>query len=332
MLGGLASAWQQVFEPSGGAKPALSTRTSSALSQLHVGELAWHRVAKQVCEVVEVHYDDIPPYYTVRMSSDGMERATVRSRLVTLEDYDAYAEAAGTKAEGVADGLIALQTATRERDGHHDGHLTAPPELSSRRSSQLSPLQLGDMCWHRVAKVVCHVVEIHYDDVPPYYTVKMPTDGSERATVRSRLETLEECETAAANASSEDDRYVAALKAFADAEKMPQSSAPPTVAPAASSAAETSAARPATAADLHHRRNRHRHLRRRRRRRRRRRQSRSRTRRTTHTIPTRCHHHHPLFLPLRHHGPSRRGRRSKGASLVPFNEVTPHRRWRPASR
>ena len=53
----------------GRGEPALSTRTSSALSQLHVGELAWHRVAKQVCEVVEVHYDDIPPYYTVRMSA-----------------------------------------------------------------------------------------------------------------------------------------------------------------------------------------------------------------------------------------------------------------------
>lgn len=33
--------------------------------------------------------------------------------------------------------------------------------------------------------------QVYYDDLPPYYTIRMP-DGTERATVRARLETLEE--------------------------------------------------------------------------------------------------------------------------------------------
>lgn len=52
-------------------------------------------------------------------------------------------------------------------------------------------IRMGTKCWHRQAKSWCIVVKVYYDDLPPYYSVRMP-DGAERATVRSRLDTQEE--------------------------------------------------------------------------------------------------------------------------------------------
>ena len=64
-----------------------------------------------------------------------------------------------------------------------------PPEEAAR--ANLPEIKNGARCWHRKAKEWCRVVKVYYDDHPPYYSVQM-ADGSERATVRARLETEEE--------------------------------------------------------------------------------------------------------------------------------------------
>ena len=78
--------------------------------------------------------------------------------------------------------------------------------------ANLPEISLGARCWHRQAKEWVTIAKVYWDDLPPYYSVTM-ADGSERATVRARLDTQEEREEALAA----DARRVAEEKAEAAA-------------------------------------------------------------------------------------------------------------------
>ena len=65
---------------------------------------------------------------------------------------------------------------------------------------------------------------MYHDDLPPYYSVSMP-DGSERATVRARLDTEEEHEAEAAAAerrAAEEKAEAAAAALLAEEERQPR--------------------------------------------------------------------------------------------------------------
>ena len=55
-------------------------------------------------------------------------------------------------------------------------------------------LPTGARCLYRDtasdSNLVAHVVKVHYDDVPPYYTVRIEGKDGERETIRSRLTTF----------------------------------------------------------------------------------------------------------------------------------------------
>ena len=71
-----------------------------------------------------------------------------------------------------------------------------PDQDEDARSAALPPLAEGVKCWHRQDKVQVTVIKVYYDDPPtPYYTIRMP-NGTERATVRARLESNEERQAA----------------------------------------------------------------------------------------------------------------------------------------
>jgi LPXTG-motif cell wall-anchored protein len=85
--------------------------------QLKVGQRCWHRQVEAWCEVQKVYFDDLPPYYAVRMA-DGSERATIRQRLddeaeraATLSN--AERELAEQRADIVAAELLAEEEKTR---------------------------------------------------------------------------------------------------------------------------------------------------------------------------------------------------------------------------
>ena len=50
---------------------------------------------------------------------------------------------------------------------------------ADERRANLPELSMGTRCWHRQAESWVEVVKVYYDDLPPYYQVRMP-DGSER--------------------------------------------------------------------------------------------------------------------------------------------------------
>ena len=55
-------------------------------SELAKGAKVWYQSQsghRMAAEVVQVHYDDVPPYYTI--SIDGTERSTVRGRLSLMQ-------------------------------------------------------------------------------------------------------------------------------------------------------------------------------------------------------------------------------------------------------
>ena len=70
---------------SGGGGGAHSTEEedeaalSAGLPVLTVGQRSWHKVREEFVTVTKVHFDDPPPYYTVRTIS-GVELHTVRTR------------------------------------------------------------------------------------------------------------------------------------------------------------------------------------------------------------------------------------------------------------
>ena len=78
--------------------------------------------------------------------------------------------------------------------------------------ANLPEISLGTRCWHRQAKEWVTIAKVYFDDLPPYYSVTM-ADGSERATVRARLDTQAEREESLAA----DARRVAEEKAEAAA-------------------------------------------------------------------------------------------------------------------
>jgi hypothetical protein len=67
---------------------------------------------------------------------------------------------------------------------------TPPADTTAEDAARAnrSVLRVGSHCWHRHAKQWGCVAEVHYDSLPPYYTVTM-ADGSERSTTRARLDT-----------------------------------------------------------------------------------------------------------------------------------------------
>ena len=97
-----------------------SKREEAALGnrpQLAFGSRVWHRQAEQMCEIVKVYFDDVPPYYQVRFD-DGSERATVRARLDTLEERETERAAAEraeaeARAEAVAAELLREEASTK---------------------------------------------------------------------------------------------------------------------------------------------------------------------------------------------------------------------------
>ena len=87
---------------------------------------------------------------------------------------------------------------------------------------QRPQIPFGAKCWHRQAGVVCEIVKVYFDDMPPYYQVRF-ADGSERATVRARLDTLEEhaAAVAAAERLEAENRAEAAAAALLAEEEKP---------------------------------------------------------------------------------------------------------------
>ena len=75
------------------------------------GVRCWRRRENELVEVVKVYYDDLPPYYTIRLG-DGSERSTIRARLQTIEeraaaDADAKRQAQDARAAAAAAELLA---------------------------------------------------------------------------------------------------------------------------------------------------------------------------------------------------------------------------------
>ena len=68
---------------------------------------------------------------------------------------------------------------------------SATRTAAEEKLNNRTPLPVGAKCWHRQSQQDCEVVKVYYDDPPPYYQVKF-ADGSERSTIRSRLDSAEE--------------------------------------------------------------------------------------------------------------------------------------------
>jgi len=87
------------------------TALAASLPVLAPGDRVWHKASNELVDVVKVHYEDPPPYYTVRTAA-GLERSTIRTRLETVEERAAAAaaaelEAAEARAAAFADELLA---------------------------------------------------------------------------------------------------------------------------------------------------------------------------------------------------------------------------------
>ena len=109
----------------------LASRTS-----LSVGDKCWHRQAEQMVEVVRVYYDDLPPYYSVRMA-DGSERATVRQRLDSLEERRAIvADIERQNAERRADAAAAELLAEEDKAKRSKGGSKPSAEAAKSKGSK----------------------------------------------------------------------------------------------------------------------------------------------------------------------------------------------------
>ena len=101
------------------APPVAEDETAVALSLpvLARGDRVWHKASNELVEVVKVHYEDPPPYYTVRTAA-GLERSTIRTRLETVEERAAVAAAAELQAaEARADAFAAELLAEEATEG-----------------------------------------------------------------------------------------------------------------------------------------------------------------------------------------------------------------------
>ena len=88
-----ASSGGEVQSPVAEDETALAT----SLPVLAPGDRVWHKASNELVDVVKVHYEDPPPYYTVRTAA-GLERSTIRTRLETVEERAAAAAAAELQA------------------------------------------------------------------------------------------------------------------------------------------------------------------------------------------------------------------------------------------
>ena len=70
---------------------------AASLPVLAPGDRVWHKASNEMVDVVKVHHDDPPPYYTVRTAA-GLERSTIRTRLETVHERAATTAAAELQA------------------------------------------------------------------------------------------------------------------------------------------------------------------------------------------------------------------------------------------
>ena len=100
---------------------------------------------------------------------------------------------------------------------------TAALAVNDEVRNQLPPIPAGTRCWHRLQKVHVTIAKVYYDDPPPYYSVRF-ADGTERNTVRARLDTLEEraAELKAAELKAAEERAEAAAAALLAEEEQKQ--------------------------------------------------------------------------------------------------------------
>eukprot|EP00325_Prymnesiales_sp_UTEX-LB-985_P020163 CAMPEP_0174752552 /NCGR_PEP_ID=MMETSP1094-20130205/102305_1 /TAXON_ID=156173 /ORGANISM="Chrysochromulina brevifilum, Strain UTEX LB 985" /LENGTH=145 /DNA_ID=CAMNT_0015958207 /DNA_START=67 /DNA_END=504 /DNA_ORIENTATION=+ len=97
---------------------------------LRVGSRAWHRGLGVDVTVIKVYYDDLPPYYDIRLD-DGSERATIRSKLDSQEEHEAEVaeaehKAAEARAEACAAALLAEEETTSKKAGGQRGAKAKP--------------------------------------------------------------------------------------------------------------------------------------------------------------------------------------------------------------
>ena len=95
------------------ASSGAASSSPDALPELRKGSRAWYTdvqsAQRLVVTIAKVHYDDPPPYYTISLPS-GVERSTLRTKLVPLVEP----AAAGGGARGrvgrvmVVQGLLAV--------------------------------------------------------------------------------------------------------------------------------------------------------------------------------------------------------------------------------
>ena len=76
--------------------------------------------------------------------------------------------------------------------GAHETAAALPSDTPATNVSRGSAvLKLQSKAWYKNAdgtQAVCTILKVHYDDIPPYYTIVI--DGHERSTVRTKLEPL----------------------------------------------------------------------------------------------------------------------------------------------
>ena len=81
----------------------------------------------------------------------------------------------------------------------------SPVSHEETAAAERQPLARGEQCWHSKLNVMCEVTQVYHDDPEsPYYVVRSLDDGSERNSVRARLQTLEERAAAVAVADAQD--------------------------------------------------------------------------------------------------------------------------------
>ena len=123
-----------------------------------------------------------------------------------------------TTQHGESIGSTSSQTSKkrRQRPKKQKGIELCPSgETDDSKLAQREPIVVGTRCWHRSSSCEVVVIKVYYDDPPPYYSVRF-ADGTERNTIRARLDTLEEraAEEAAQREVEAESRAAAAAAAL----------------------------------------------------------------------------------------------------------------------
>mmetsp|Transcript_50368 Transcript_50368/g.107272 ORF Transcript_50368/g.107272 Transcript_50368/m.107272 type:complete len:193 (+) Transcript_50368:115-693(+) len=124
--------------------------------------------------ISEVHLDDVEPYYSIRLLDEGREKQTDDSRLFALEDgaERRLAERGGTSTEG---GGRPVQT-----EQNRGVQKFVPPLYKAGMNVFYKNIAYGTIDPARI-------VEVHLDDVEPYYSIRLAGDGREKQTDDSRI-------------------------------------------------------------------------------------------------------------------------------------------------